>query len=855
MLRVIGNDESLPRQEHALASGAITNGKPIVVNTNGTVSAVAETTIAQSAGTPVTFNSGSPRVTDIAYDTNSDRVVIVYRDDGNSGHGTAIVGTVSGTSISFGTEVVFNAAETKFPQISYDTNAQKVLVTYQDEGNSNYGTAIVGTVDPSDNSISFGSETVFKSAATSSQASVYDPDSQKVIIASSIGSSGPQAAVATISGTSVSFGSLASFGGSNDAGLAMAYDTDTNRVVIAYRDGSDVQGKSVVGTVSGTSISFGSEVVYDSSGVDSFLDIAYDASAQKIVIAYLATGDVGKAIVGTVSGTSISYGTAATYDTVASDHNAIEYDPTAESVAIFYRDTTPFHGKAVSGKVSGTSITFTDQITFQSGRAERMAAVYDPDSAKVIVAYHDYAASTGDAVVTTTGYTSRNLTSENYIGMSRGVAFQTGSAASKGSATVFESASIDTLEGVYDPDSQKVIIGYRDSGNSSFGTAVVGTVSGTSISFGTPVVFESANCNHISLTYDTNSDKVVIAYNDEGNSRFGTAIVGTVSGTSISFGSAAVYESARSDNVKAAFDSNNNKVVIAYQDDGNSSHGTAVVATVSGTSISFGTPVVFEAAETDGISIVYDTNAQKIVIAYRDAGDSNQGRAIVGTVSGTSISFGTAVEFTSNNSLPIAAVYESDAQKIVIAFNDFVDTKGKAIVGTVSGTSISFGTEVTFENSYGDYLNITYDSSVGKVVIGYQDDNNSNTGTIISGKVSGTSISFDDPFVVAGEVKEVIPIYDANSSKVVIAYRDVDNSNHGTAVVTTTNTIATTRAELASGNQASVDIIGSVSDNQIGLTAGQQYFVQTDGTIGTTADSPSVLAGTAISATELLVKT
>jgi len=367
---------------------------------------VSQSTISQSAGTPVTFNSGSPRVTNIAYDTNSNRIVIVYRDDGNSGHGTAIVGTVSGTSISFGTEVVFNAAETKFPAISYDTNAQKVLITYQDEGNSNYGTAIVGTVDSSDNSISFGSETVFKSAATSSQASVYDPDSQKVIIAFSGGGQQPSAAVATISGTSVSFGSLANFAGTNDAGLAMAYDTDTNKVVIAYRDGSDVQGKSVVGTVSGTSISFGSEVVYESSGVDSFLDIAYDASAQKIVIAFLATGDVGKAIVGTVSGTSISYGTAVTYDTVASDHNAIAYDPTAESVAIFYRDTTPFHGKAVSGKVSGTSITFTDQITFQSGRAERMAAVYDPDSEKVIVAYHDYAASTGDAVVFTTGFIS-----------------------------------------------------------------------------------------------------------------------------------------------------------------------------------------------------------------------------------------------------------------------------------------------------------------------------------------------------------------------------------------------------------------------------------------------------------------
>ena len=38
------------------------------------------------------------------------------------------------------------------------------------------------------------------------------------------------------------------------------------------------------------------------------------------------------------------------------------------------------------------------------------------------------------------------------------------------------------------------------------------------------------------------------------------------------------------------------------------------------------------------------------------------------------------------------------------------------------------------------------------------------------------------------------------------------------------------------------------------LTAGQSYFVQTDGTLGTTAASPSVFAGTAVSATKLIVK-
>ena len=63
------------------------------------------------------------------------------------------------------------------------------------------------------------------------------------------------------------------------------------------------------------------------------------------------------------------------------------------------------------------------------------------------------------------------------------------------------------------------------------------------------------------------------------------------------------------------------------------------------------------------------------------------------------------------------------------------------------------------------------------------------------------------------------------------------------------------RFPIADGAAASIDIIGSLSTNQGGLTAGQQYFVQTDGTIGLTAADPSVLAGTAISATELLVKT
>ena len=87
----------------------------------------------------------------------------------------------------------------------------------------------------------------------------------------------------------------------------------------------------------------------------------------------------------------------------------------------------------------------------------------------------------------------------------------------------------------------------------------------------------------------------------------------------------------------------------------------------------------------------------------------------------------------------------------------------------------------------------------------------------------------------------------------VIAYRDTGNSNYGTGIVVQTE--STNRGQVASGSSASVDIIGTVNEQQTGLTAGQSYFVQTDGTIGLTADDPSVFAGTAISATKLLVKT
>ena len=127
-----------------------------------------------------------------------------------------------------------------------------------------------------------------------------------------------------------------------------------------------------------------------------------------------------------------------------------------------------------------------------------------------------------------------------------------------------------------------------DEGNSNYGTAIVGTISGTSVSYGTAVVFESATSKPIKSTFDSNSNKIVICYSDQGNSYYPTAIVGTISGTTISFGTKVQGASSAAWEVTATFDSTSNQVVMFYRDDGNSDYPTAVVATVSGTSISFG---------------------------------------------------------------------------------------------------------------------------------------------------------------------------------------------------------------------------------------------------------------------------
>ena len=422
----------------------------------------------------------------------------------------------------------------------------------------------------------------------------------------------------------------------------------------------------------------------------------------------------------------------------------------------------------------------------------------------------------------------------------------------------------------FDPNtSGKFVVVYKDNANSNYGTAVVGTISGTSISFGSEVVFQSNDVEYSNVEFDPNTaNRFVVCYQNNTSPYSSAVKVGTVSGTSISFGSEQTIKGTGNNIPSISFDVGNANTFVAIFSEVSSYHGKAVVGTISGTSVSFGNDATFASTAIYQDTVAADpNNTGKFIIAYQDGSNSNYGTCVVGTISGGSISFGSATVFNSANNDNFSSAFDpNNSGKFAVTYRDHGNSKyGTAVIGSVSGTSVSFGSEIVFNSGHTEKSSVSFDANNNNVLaVGYRDNADSSYGKIVNGTVSGTSVTFSSGVVFNEASTEHFAVaFNPNAtSSLLTAYRDGGDSSKGKAILSTfinltsENYIGMSKGgAVADTKGATVDIIGAVNDEQSGLTPGQQYFVQNDGTIGTTAADPSVLAGTAISATELLVKT
>ena len=385
---------------------------------------------------------------------------------------------------------------------------------------------------------------------------------------------------------------------------------------------------------------------------------------------------------------------------------------------------------------------------------------------------------------------------------------------------------------VYNITSGKVVVAYVDTSDSSYGKAVVGTITGDTIAFGTPVNFSDTTAvNNAGLSMATlpGSSKVVIAWSEGSSSASnvnnkGTSKVGTISGTTISFGAeatfdASTYAPARHNNKCMVSDTTNNRVILAWYGGGATEGARQIYAscgTVSGTTLTWSTAVPWGGGTSVYFqyqSVVYDATADKFVIAWENS--TTNAQHVVGTAhsSTNAITFGTPVVDAAYSWDTHAMTYSAAAGKIVHIFRKYgispTLATGFARVGTISGTTVSWGVESTFPlTSTNDMYdpNIIYHADTQKVMIIYSGSNREIYG--VGGTITGTTISLSTRILIND-----VNLGGGSTSDPGLAYDTVTKK-----VVLSTNTLSGTKAEilgfdstnltvdLATGNFFEVDL-------------------------------------------------
>jgi len=464
-------------------------------------------------------------------------------------------------------------------------------------------------------------------------------------------------------------------------------------------------------------------------------------------------------------------------------------------------------------------------------------------------------------------------------------------AAVTGAAATFESASTNETAAVYDSNSNKVVVVYRDDGNSYYLTAVVGTITGGStntVSWGTPNVVASFGANALAPVFQSSDNQIVVSFQNFSSGSRLQVISGEVSGTSTNWSSAGPQDpdgTHATDYISSAFDANAGKTVTAWKKNDNSTGAytvESIVITVSGTgtgsSVSFGAKSqINNGGDARNVSCCFDSSSNKMVVLFNKVHDSYKGFGRVGTVSGTSISYGTEAQFMSGKQpLNIGSAFDTSANKVVITGADNANSsQGDCCLGTVSGTDITYSTPVVFSigngSGVGNYsksaMPTIYNPDANKTFVAFFNIGDNYSGQYVEGTVSGSTISFSAAVTfeagVSGQIgaNYIGAAYDTNVDRFLVSFAPYAVGPYygqgrviqvGSTNLTSTNLLGIASGAISDTATGTINTWGSRNEVQSSLTVGTDYYVQTDGTITTATGGQ--LIGQAITATQINIK-
>jgi hypothetical protein len=392
------------------------------------------------------------------------------------------------------------------------------------------------------------------------------------------------------------------------------------------------------------------------------------------------------------------------------------------------------------------------------------------------------------------------------------------------------------------------------------GTCVIGTVSGGAITFGTKVLAGTLGYPSYPQVVALSATQFVFLYTGSGPPYIvsGTAVGATVSGTSITFGALTTFEAGSTsiNTVSACTRLSDTTFVIVLTDASDSANAKAIIGTIDASNVvSFGSPYTFATANSSLYAVVTALSSTKLAIAWSDTPSPGpeEGMVVIGTVSAGTISFGTAVVFTAQYMVRQSIVALSET-KFVIAYQEDRTASPliqRAIVGSVSGTTITLGSPATYVDPvYANRWPFVLKLSESTFCVLFM-ASTTHYGALRIGTVSGTSITYDT--VVIYNSATTFGAYGGYSaaSGIVIGY-DVTNFTGVTYSLSSTNNtdfVGITDEAISSAATGSVTIKGGISSTVTGLTPNLSYYVQDDGTLSTVTST--VLAGKALSPTSI----
>ena len=390
----------------------------------------------------------------------------------------------------------------------------------------------------------------------------------------------------------------------------------------------------------------------------------------------------------------------------------------------------------------------------------------------------------------------------------------TGAVSQLGANAVFHEPYSDGNYVITIPGTDKTLVAYRNSagGSDNIRLVVITLNADTTLSVGTYVNATSGSTSFNSiLGYDSNRDEFIVNYSYNSTS-VQYYKIGSVSGTTITLQSeqASPFTSEIDNQASARItDLGSSSIMFTQRDTSNSNYGTCVIGTNSGTSISFGTKYVFESNSTASIDVSYDSANSKALIAYRPGGGTNadDGVAKVASISGTTISFGTLGVFAANIQVStyITTFYDSDIERHVITYMDGDSSNyPKTKCAIVSGTNVTFETAATAVSNSATYTQAAYRPSTNQNIVAFINSNDMDgVGTT---PLLGTSI---------------LPTVGSQNNFIGIA-----------------------KTAAASGSAVTVGLPGAAQNVYTGLVVGSGYYVDpTSSGISTSSTAPASWSG------------